>query len=236
MAVLKNRQIGKTVALVIAVVMLLAVAIPLVSAFEAHSINVRCYVKERFNLIKVARLATATDWEGMGIVFPSDPNPWDPLNPPPWNEVPMNTCVVWVVTINICNPHDYMMTNVWVYDNFSAELNGEAMPDNPVDAVIKRTTRGRAKKTIEPQQIRIEWEVGELLPIDGEIQDCASLEILVWTKLNPGSWQEYTSPGCYTLNSGPTAKWLDDTDHQVSLDGEPLYVKTTGWQGACGPE
>jgi hypothetical protein len=46
----------------------------------------------------------------------------------------------------------------------------------------------------------------------------------VWTKKNPAGKQEYTSPGEYTLNSGPTAKWLDPEGHQGSYAGLSLPI------------
>lgn len=231
MAVLRRRLTGKTLITIITAVVLLAVAVPAVSAFEAHTINVRCYVEQPFNLFKTAELATATDWEGLEINWDWEnypPNPWDPLDAPPWNEVPMDKCVVWVVTINVCNPYDYIMYNVVVTDNFSAELNGVEMADCPYDVVVPHIAKGRWKKTQEPNQIRIDWDDFNLDPTE-----CVTLELLVWLRKNPAGHQEYTSEGCYTLNSGPTAKWLDAPDgHQFSFDAEPLYVKTTGW-GAC---
>jgi len=247
MALLKKGQMGKTLITAITAVAVLAVAVPLVSAYEAHVINVKAHVKERFNVIKTMRLATQTEIDEYlaahpEFSFPNEPNPGTVEYP---DEVPIETCVVWVVTITICNPHDYPMTEVVVKDYFGAELAGEPLDDVPVDLDFKYHTRGKGKKEKDPftTQYRITWYVTY---VDGNVEDpedpldpldnsgvmepgeCAHVELLVWTKLNPSGKQEYTSPGLYTLNSGPTAKWFDappdEGGHQFSFDGDPLYI------------
>ena len=61
---------------------------------------------------------------------------------------------------------------------------------------------------------------GVLLP-----GQAVTLTMLVWTKLNPSGRQEYTSPGTYTLNSGPTMKWLDEGGHQYSAEAPSILVE-----------
>ena len=212
MAILKGQR-GKTFLSVLVALVVLAGAVPLVSAYEAYTIDVKAYLKEEpFIITKFARLATDEEAALAG----------NPTNPPgiSWNDVPVFTRITWVVTIAISNPYDYVMTDVIVKDNFSAELNGELISDVPLETLIKRYTKGKAPmKTIEPQQIRIEWEVGTLAP--GE---SATLELLVWTKFNPAGKQEYTSTGWYTMNSGPTMKWLDNFGHQWSAEAPSLTI------------
>ena len=247
MALLKKRQIGKTLITAITVVAVLAVTVPLVSAYEAHTINVQARVKERFNVVKTMRLATDAEIEeaiSANVTFPDTlirtypPGTLDPDYP---DEVPIDTCVVWVVTISICNPHTDNMTEVVVKDNFGAELAGEPLDDVPVDVDFKYHSRGKGKKEKDPftTQYRIIWYVTfesgdvenpETVDNSGVMEpgECAYVELLVWTKLNPAGHQEYTSPGLYTLNSGPTAKWFDappdEGGHQFSFDADPLYV------------
>ena len=243
MALLKKRQIGKTLITAITAVAVLAVAVPLVSAYEAHTINVQAHVKERFNVVKTMRLATQTEIDEWllaheGFSFPSDPNP-SGVDDPAY--VPIETCVVWVVTICIYNPHSDNMTEVTIKDNFSAEMaTGEPLSSLPVDLDIKWHDRGKGKKEPFATQYRIVWYVTWLFGEDPEDEDwdnsgilepgdSACLELMVWTKKNPSGKQEYTSPGLYTLNSGPTAKWYDappdEGGHQFSFDGDPLFIE-----------
>ena len=245
MAVLKKRQTGKTLVTGIVAVAVLAVGMPLVSAYEAHTMNVTAHVKETFNVVKTIRLAEGWEideffeahrYDDPPFEWPSPPNP--PTVQDPYN-VPINTCVVWVVRIGICNPHDYPMTEVVVTDHFGAELaSGETLDTMPVDVWFKEHTRGKGKKEPFITQYRITWYVtwddvlednsGELAPA-GEEGAEAWMELLVWTKKNPAGWQEYTTGGVYyALNSGPTAKWFnappDEGGHQFSFDGEPVYI------------
>jgi hypothetical protein len=45
--------------------------------------------------------------------------------------------------------------------------------------------------------------------------------MLVWTKLNSAGKQQYATPGDYTMNSGPTAKWEDVNGAPDSSDEPP---------------
>lgn len=224
----------------IAVVVVLAGALPAVSAYESHMINVTARVEERFNVFKVMRLAE--DWEIQEAIDAGVNLPPGPCNPEGVTEpgyVPIETCVVWVVTIMVMNPHDYPINNVTVKDNFSAEVGASGDETLPYDLDFKEHSRGKSNKEPFITQYRITWYVtyvsgnvedpedpldpldnsGEMLPGDSEY-----LVLLVWTKLNPSGRQEYTTPGTYTLNSGPTAKWLDPDGHQFSSEGDSLYV------------
>lgn len=256
MAVLKKRQTGKTLAAVIAVVMLLAIAVPAVSAYEAHMVNVTVRVEHQFDdfgktmwlVTDVDEIQTFLDL-AVSMEIPNFPYPptypnvgvTDPAN------VPINTFILWVVRIVVPNPNDYPMTEVVLKDNFSAELGGVPLGTDVVDLFVKSHSRGKHKKEIFETQYRITWYVTciEPNPNPEDPEVCLNnggwllpgasdyLDIYVWTKLNPAGWQSYTSEGCYTMNSGPNLKWLDDAGQQFSLDGEPLYVKTTGFSGAC---
>ncbi len=44
--------------------------------------------------------------------------------------------------------------------------------------------------------------------------ESTTLTLIVWTRINPGGHQEYTSSGDYDMNSGPTAWWLDEEGGQ----------------------
>ena len=235
---MRKKITGKFLPVIIAVVLLITL-VPLVSAYEAYTVNVKVHVKDRLNCVKTARLAEG--WEideaiTSGVNFPSPPHGADNLTDP--FNVPIETCVVWIVSINITNTDNYCYTNVVIKDYFGAELGGEPLDEEPpVDVIVRTQSRGESHKQSFQSQTRILWYVtmvggdmsnppdsvdnsGELCP--GE---SASLEMLVWTKLNPSGRQSYTSSGNYTLNSGPTAKWLSVEDgHQRSSWGQSVHI------------
>ncbi len=232
---LRTRQTGRRLLTVILVLALLAAVAPAVSAYESYLVNVKAHVEQRFNVFKTARLATENEIQdaiASGVNFPHPPNP-DTVTEP--DNVPVFTCVAWIVTIVVSNPHSYPITEVTVKDNFSAELGAEPLSSLPVDLTILSHSRGKSKKESFLTQYRILWyvtyvsgdpEVPETVDNSGWMEpgDTEILEILVWTKLNPSGKQEYTSPGTYTLNSGPTAKWFDPDGHQFGSEGDPLHI------------
>lgn len=239
MAILKKSKIGSKLMTFIVVVAVLAVGVPLVSAYEAHTVNVKVHVKERFNLTKTIRLADAQeiiDAIEAGITFPN--TPWGSDNLSDAYNVPVDTCVVWIVTISFQNSENYTMTNVVIKDHFGAELAGEPIDEVNVDVDFKTHTRGKPNKKKDPftSQYRIFWYVTyvsgnvenpEDVDNSAELLAGASeyIELYVWTDLNPSGKQSYTSSGNYTLNSGPTAKWLVHPDGpQYSFGGEALAV------------
>ena len=258
MTLLNRRLTGRTLITVITAVAVLAVGMPMVSAYEAHMINVTCRVGKPpgDTLLKTMRLANETEIdEFLAIAVPMDipnfppgrPNPWlDGLMDPPVSDdvVPMNTFILWVVTISVGNTEGYCWTDVIVHDNFSAELGGVPLGSEIVDLFVKTHSKGKSKKEIFETQYRITWYVtclddpdnpddpygtGECTDNSGEFvqMESAYLQLYLWTKLNPALHQEYTSPGTYTMNSGPTVKWYGcepPEDHQHSFDGEPLYI------------
>ena len=134
-------------------------------------------------------------------------------------EVPIETCVWWVLRIQVTNSFpDTAMEDLVVRDLFGAEMDGQPLSDVPVDVEVITHSRGQSGKETFETQVRINWCVtgdlvggecldgGQLLP--GE---SAYLDMLVWTKLNPSGRQEYTSAGTYQMNSGATAQWLDQS-------------------------
>ena len=244
MAVLKKSKIGSKLMTIILVVAVLAVGVPLVSAYEAHMVNVTAHVEEPFNCFKTIEPASPGDiemLEGLGYILEEAG-----AEPGDTEEVPINTCVVWLLTIYVGNPHSYNMTDVIVWDRFGAELGGMPLDEDvPVDLFVKEHSRGKSKKSKHTDnftsQYRITWyvtyEEGAPFPDEDpenwnwdimEPGDMDFLQLLVWTKLNPAGHQSYTSTGTYTLNSGPTAKWYDappaEGGHKFSFDGDSLYI------------
>jgi len=253
MALLRRRLTSRTLISVITAVLVLAVGMPLVSAYEAHTINVTVRVEERptDTLVKTMRLATGDETSGeiyefltlvgsMDPPIPNFPSGVPNIGCDNATNVPINTFILWLVTISVSNTDDYCWTDVVVKDNFSAELGGVTIGEVPVDVFVKEHSRGNSKKEKIIKefetQYRITWyvtcegwdEVNEVCLVQDPIGLCpgesAHIEMYVWTKLNPAGHQEYTSPGTYTMNSGPNLKWYDLEDHQHSFDGEPLYI------------
>lgn len=118
---------------------------------------------------------------------------------------------VWLVTIYLVNDQGAPMTNVKVTDNLGGELEIDSyvyISKGTVDVV----TTGASEK------IHLTWNVGNLA-----VGEPAWLIFYISTDINPGGKQEYTSPGEYFLNSGPTMKWLID-GIQGSLEMPPIMV------------
>lgn len=217
---------------------------PLVSAYEAHIVNVKARVEQPHDCVKTMALYQGNiDLDNDGNLSPSDPGNWpnnkpnpswltDPANVPTFNQI------TWLVTLEVENSDDYPWHNVYLKDNFSAELAGEPLGGLPVDLTIIKHTAGAAKKKLFETQYRIDWYVTWLYLPGSDVEnprpgdndgillpgEKAILQVLVWTKLNPSGRQEYTTPGKYTLNSGPSMKWEDPSNRQWSAVAPSLYV------------
>jgi hypothetical protein len=222
----------------IIIVALLATVVPAVSAFESHLINVRCRVEDPHSVHKTIELASYDNVQYLideGLIPASvDPNQPDIDSDYP-NEVPTFTCVVWKLKLTMGNSYGYPITDVVVTDHFGAELGGVPLDSVPVYVFIKEHSKGKSKVDKFETQYRITWyvtyrdgDVSEPDYVDNlgilEPDESAYIEMYVWTKLNPAGKQEYTSPGDYTLNSGPTAKWFDLEGHQFSSKGETIDI------------
>lgn len=227
--------------MIIAAVLLMTL-VPAVSAYESYAVNVKVHVVS-YNCTKTIELASDDDVEyliGQGLI-PADVDPDQPdVDPDYPDEVPIETCVVWVVRIHFVNSDNCCYTDLVIKDRFGAELAGEEIGVVPVEWEFKAHNRGTPKKEKQSEnfttQYRITWYV-TCEEWDAEAEECidnsgllcpgesAYLEMYVWTKMNPSGRQEYTSTGNYTLNSGPTAKWINDCDgHQYSTSAPPVYI------------
>ena len=239
---MRKKLTRKFLPVIIAAVLLITL-VPLVSAYESHMLNVKVHV-ESYNFTKTIRLAEGWEIVNSGINFPSPPHGADNLTDP--FNVPINTCVVWVVRITIINQLDYCMTEVVVKDHFGAEL-GAQVDESAVDLHIKTQTRGKSKKHEEmgtenfTRQHWFEWYVtydgGDPPPPDPADWSNGGLlcpgeedyiELYVWTQLNPSGKQSYTSSGWHEFNSGPNAKWIaappEGDGHQYSACAPPLDI------------
>jgi hypothetical protein len=132
--------------------------------------------------------------------------------------VPVATFVGWIMTIYVENVFDEEMTDIVIKDRLGGELmvcrGCPGMPDPWVSqGSLEITTKGKTEKVF------LEWDVGSLQP--GE---SATLMLLMATDLNPGGKQEYTSTGCYMLNSGATLKYYMD-GHKDSATTNSIWIK-----------
>lgn len=120
--------------------------------------------------------------------------------------------VVWLMHLIASNwrsSGDY--TDVMVKDNLGAELEIDS-PFNMTQGDVEVRLTGKSRK------VHLFWHVGTLAP--GE---SAHLFFLVSTDLNPAGKQEYTSPGCYELNSGPTMKYMWQ-GHSHSCEADSIWI------------
>jgi len=108
--------------------------------------------------------------------------------------IPMGSPVTWWIHFEITAYS--AMEQVVVTDNLGGEL-GIVLPEYLI-------TQGHTHVTYfgATQKVHLLWDVGNLNP-----GDHVELIIEIYTDLNPGGQQEYTSPGCYALNSGATLKF-----------------------------
>ena len=135
--------------------------------------------------------------------------------------------VHWLIKIEVrvpsSGPPNYggSIENVVVKDRFGAEIEIDDMGDPTVngdpDGVAYYTTKGKSEKVF------LTWEIGTLEP-----GDTATLILEISTDQNPSRWhwQEYTSPGCYELNSGAVLKFTYE-GKQYSAHTDPITVKVT---------
>lgn len=129
---------------------------------------------------------------------------------------PLGTDVEWSMGITVELPDDWGgdVENVVVYDRFGAEIEiEEPFPVCISQGTVSYTTKGKSEKAF------LKWEIGTLSP-----GDTACLEILISTDLNPAGKQEYTSPGCYELNSGAVLKFTFE-GKKYSAHTHPIIVQ-----------
>jgi hypothetical protein len=133
-----------------------------------------------------------------------------------WNgptTVPLNTDVQWRIAIMFYTP--VAIQNAVVKDNLGAELEIDS-PFTATHGTASYVTQGGS------DQVRITWNIGDV-PAD----TTCILTFWVSTDLNPAGHQEYTSCGCYALNSGATIKYYY-MGVKYSATADPIYVTVTG--------
>lgn len=117
-------------------------------------------------------------------------------NSDPMSGLQLFTFYDWWIRIEICASDT--ITNVRLSDRFGAEFGVEVIDYSGGSSGLAPvlTTKGNSDKVF------LNWNIGTIC--GGE---CASVWLHVWTDHNPAGKQEFTSYGCYYLNSGAVAKW-----------------------------
>ncbi|UCE28645.1 MAG: hypothetical protein JSV85_05040, partial [Candidatus Bathyarchaeota archaeon] len=105
--------------------------------------------------------------------------------------------VDWSALIGITVSAPVTIENVVVTDRFGAEIEiVDPFPFVITHGNVSYETKGKSEKVF------LTWNIGMLA--EGET---AILIFEISTDLNPAGKQEYTSPGCYELNSGAVLKF-----------------------------
>jgi len=121
--------------------------------------------------------------------------------------------IVWKIAIWLNNWQDQDWTDVVVRDNLNAELEIDSIQQPSIGSAYYYT-KGKSEKVV------LIWNVGTL-----PAKTKAHLVFYVSTDINPGGHQEYTSPGEYTLNSGPVVKWrVDGVKGKYSEEIPSIYI------------
>jgi len=106
--------------------------------------------------------------------------------------------------------------NVVVTDRFGAELEiDQPFPVKCTHGTVSYYTEGNSDKVF------LTWNIGTL-----PFGEMAILIFKMSTDLNPAGHQEYTSPGCYELNSGAVLKFTYN-GKQYSAYTLPITVSVT---------
>lgn len=193
-------KFGKYLLSMGAAVAALAILVPSVSAFEGHTLDIKAHLT--VPATKIARLATSQEIcyakKHLGANIPADPNPPGVTT---WNNIPVNTCVVWIVTIFVTNPLDYTMKSVNIYDQFNDNVAIALMGASQGTATI---TQGNCVNL---------WQVGDLAPGSD-----ACLTLIVWTKCERSD------------NCDQWWDWNDDAWHW-DWDWHPCWYNNSDWCG-----
>ncbi|MDO9537741.1 MAG: PA14 domain-containing protein [Thermoplasmata archaeon] len=125
----------------------------------------------------------------------------------------------WELLITVTNYGSSAVTDVQVKDVLPAELELLEMVPSTGNAISGDQAFADTRATPLPpvtqpiKSTHIAWTVGVLEPGQSE-----TLYLKVFTRVNPGGNQEFTSPGTYIINEGACAKGID------SLTGDELEV------------
>lgn len=120
--------------------------------------------------------------------------------------------IIWDFEITLYNGLGYTMEDATVWDRFGAEIE---VDEDPVvtHGTWDIKTKGKSDKVF------LRWDIGDLAS-----GDTAVLTMVISTDINPAGHQEYTSPGCYELNSGAVLKFINSEGIQLSAHTPNIMV------------
>lgn len=143
-------------------------------------------------------------------------------------EVPANTRVEWRVTITVKNRLSSSITQVSVEENFGAELE---VDEGTVSVTpLRQSDPGATPPYSTVTFIRLgneqlTWRISSLDP-----GQTATLSFNVYTRVNEGGHQEYSSCGeVEYLNSAPTLKYCTDSQQSAELSPTPVWPRCGGF-------
>lgn len=128
------------------------------------------------------------------------------------DEVPISAVVYFTMKITV---HAYIpVTAVTVQDGIGADLvlDKYELLENYGHVEIAKAGKGKMGAT------KVTWTVG-----DPEVSVNYTLDLYVYTGLNPKQKQEYTSTGIQYLNGGPEVRFVYE-EMQYTLQGPPVAV------------
>lgn len=136
----------------------------------------------------------------------------------PTSGLQLNTYYEWLVQITVTNLNAYPITDVTLKDRFGAEFGVDVVEysGGSGGAAPELTTKGASDKVF------LEWYIGSL-----GAGESAVIKLHVYTDINPGGHQEFTSCDTCDMNSGAVVKWLDDVGKKHSAETLSLVVSTT---------
>jgi len=125
--------------------------------------------------------------------------------------VPTFTNVQWLIQIAVQIGAD--ADDVVVTDRLGAELEIDLpFPESISQGTASYYTKGGSDKVF------LTWDIGHL-----DAYQWVALRFWISTDINPAGKQEYTSPGCYELNSGATLKFKVN-GVQYSMSTPPIVI------------
>lgn len=117
-------------------------------------------------------------------------------------KVPNHQYAEWRITIQVAS--DNPIDNVIVTDNFGGEFGVESPPIYISTGTAEITYQGASQKAF------LTWTLGN------NFSGIATLILKVYTDINPGGQQEFTSAKRHTLNSGAVLKYgVGNTNYMI---------------------
>jgi hypothetical protein len=135
--------------------------------------------------------------------------------------------IIMDLEITLHNPYPWPMVDAFVWDRFGAEweIDDYNAPETPNVVDEKYIDYGDwwFKTKGKSDKVFLYWDLS-LVPGDFPAYQDAKLVLQISTDLNPSGKQEYTSPGCYLLNSGLVLKFKNPDGIQLSAHEPSIYI------------